>query len=733
MNHNKQENSAKGFGTFRGVFIPSILTIFGVIMYLRSGWVVGNVGLLKTIIIVTVSSAITFITALSISSIATNMKVKVGGAYYMISRSFGVEAGAAVGISLFFAQAVGISFYVIGFAESLQGLVPWIPVRIIAVISLIAMTIIAYISANLALKTQVVIFAIIVASIASLLLGTTPADGFSVPDVMLQPENSFWVVFAVFFPAVTGILTGVSMSGDLKEPEKSIPVGTLAAVCIGYIAYLAIPIFLYFVVPKEMLISNSMVMRDVALIGGIIFLGIWGATLSSALGSLLGAPRTLQALAKDKIVPSFLAKGYGELNEPRVATFISFVIAFIAILLGDLNAIAPILSMFFLTTYGTLNLIAGIEDFISAPSWRPTFKTHWGISVSGAVLCLIAMLMINAGATIIAVVIIVALYYITRKRSLKPHWTDIKRSILMSLARFSVNKLADTKDNARVWKPNILVLSGLPTKRLYLIELADAITHGKGFLTVASIVKEEDMTEDKKESLEKTIKNYLKDRDIPALVEVKNATNFLEGAEDLIKNYGIGTITPNIILLGETEKYENFTAFSELIKLVHKAERNMLIVREADIKKTVEQKTKEIYLWWRGKQNNAGLMLTLAHMLQTGPEWEDAKIILKTIVENKEDQKATFIHLKEFIEKSRLEVLTDVIIADRTKDYIPSIIRKESQGADLVFLGMKPPKPDEKAEEYASYYEHLIHDTEGFPAVAIVLAGEDIKFSEIFD
>ncbi|MGA1875358.1 MAG: Na-K-Cl cotransporter [bacterium] len=726
-----EKDTPRGFGTFKGVYLPSVLTIFGVIMYLRLGWVVGNVGLIMTLLIVTMGSAITFLTGLSIAATATNMKVGGGGAYFMISRSLGLEAGAAVGVPLFMAQAVGISFYIAGFSESVHNLFPQVPFLVIGITSLIIMTALAYISADLALKTQVCIFLIIIASLLSFFLGGAPGTGFTTPHLSFT-RAPFWVVFAVFFPAVTGIEAGISMSGDLKNPSRSLPLGTLAAVLSGYIVYLAIPIFLFFLVPQEVLISNPMIMKEVAFIGEIIVLGIWGATLSSALGALLGAPRTLQALARDHVVPHFLGRGFGPQDTPRIATAVSFLIALSGIFLGDINAIAPVLSMFFLTSYGVLNLIAGLEGLIGNPSWRPTFKTPWPLSLLGAALCMAAMFMINPGATFIAAFIISVIFYLMTKRALNAHWSDLRRSILLFLARFAVYRLENSQPDARSWRPNILVLCGAPTQRWYLIQLADAFTHGKGFLTVASIVSKRSVTEERTGNLEKSVKEFLRKRHIPALVEVNIADTVLAGARELVKTYGLGPLAPNTFLLGETEKRENFVDFAELMILIYQSKRNVVILREGEIRKQKDQKTKEILVWWGGKRENVGLMLAMGYMLQVSPEWKGAKLILKSMVKNEEEREKNIEHIEKFITAGRLSAEVKTLVDNTKEDIISTTIRRFSQGADLVFLGMRPPDPNESPQAYAEYYEKLITSTEKFPPSALVLASENIRFSDIF-
>lgn len=360
-----------GLGTFGGVFTPSILTILGVIMYLRFGWVLGNAGLIGTLFIVTLSTSITFLTALSVSEIATDRVVRVGGAYYMISRSLGLESGGAVGIPLYIAQTLSIALYTVGFAESLTLTFPVLNQKIIALITTVAVAILAIRSARAAIKAQYYIMAAIALSLISLLLGE-PLGGEELP-ISWWPSieiAGFWTVFAVFFPAVTGIMSGVNMSGDLASPSRSIPRGTIAAVLVGYVIYMGIPLLLSTHVPDQQLVDEPLVMMKIAAWAPAILVGVWGATLSSAIGSILGAPRVLQALALDGVLPKwlrFLGKGSGPDAEPRIGTILTLFIALAAVSLGDLDAIAPVLTMFFLTTYLVLNLAAGIESFLRSP------------------------------------------------------------------------------------------------------------------------------------------------------------------------------------------------------------------------------------------------------------------------------------------------------------------------------------------------------------------------------
>jgi amino acid transporter len=283
------EQIGPGLGTFGGVFTPSILTILGVIMYLRLGWVVGNVGLGGTLLIVTLASAITFLTGLSVSAISTDQQIRTGGAYYMISRSLGVEVGGAVGIPLYLAQALSMALYTVGFAESVERVFPALDEKTVGIVTTLLVALLALRSARTAIRAQYFIMGAIALSLLSLLLGSPLAEPVSEATTAGVATEPFWVVFAVFFPAVTGIMAGVNLSGDLRNPTRSIPIGTLAAIGVGFVVYMTIPILLASRADQASLLADPLIMRRVSFWGDAILLGVWGATLSSAVGSILGA------------------------------------------------------------------------------------------------------------------------------------------------------------------------------------------------------------------------------------------------------------------------------------------------------------------------------------------------------------------------------------------------------------------------------------------------------------
>jgi len=518
------------------------------------------------------------------------------------------------------------------------------------------------------------------------------------------------------------------MSGDLKDPAKSLPRGTLGAVLVSYVVYMVIPIFLSRVVRDESaLLVNPLIMRDIARWGDLVLVGLWGASLSSALGAMLGAPRTLQALARDKIIPRFIARSFGRNADPRIATVLTFIVALIGIALGDLNLIAPVLTMFSLTAYALLNLSAGFEEIIGSPSWRPSFRAHYGLCFLGAFGCLAVMFMINAGATFVAAFVCLAVFLLMHRRSLNAHWGDMRYGLLMLWAQKALYWMSKRRVDERTWRPNILALSGAPTSRWGMIELANSVTQGHGLLTVAAVIPES--PQERINEIEATISEFLAKQGVRAHVRVQPASDMLAGVRELVRTYGFGPLEPNTILLGDTRRPENYQGYAELILLVHSTRRNLVIFNE-DEDRPPPGDAARIDLWWGGQPQNVGLMLALAHLVKLGSDWKGAELTLKTIVDSEEKQEEAGRRLESFVREARLPASPKVIV--RSGQGAFETIQDESQDASLVFLGMRHPDDGESVEVYSQYYQQLTASTARLPSTAFVLANEDLDFLRIF-
>ncbi len=442
------------FGAFEGVFVPTLLSILGVILFLRLGWVVGQVGLIKALLIISLSNAITFLTALSLSSVVSNKRIGGGGAYSIISRSLGLEAGGAIGLSLYLSQAISIAFYINGFSELWVSIFPgaeqvWVSLVVWAVLFFVSQR-----SAKLAFGLQYLILIVISLALFSIFSAFPGLDriGFS----GAVGEEHFWRVFAVFFPAVTGILAGVNMSGELKEPEKAIPLGTLSAIGISFLIYCAVAVWFSSVAPAEELVKDSAIAVKFSRYPQLVVAGIMGATLSSALSMFVSSPRVLLALAKHRIVPMSRWISYvSPSGEPKVAVMITAVISLIA-LFASLNSLATLLTMIFLITYGSINFTVFVEQLIGVVSFRPSFRLPLIVPAIGFVGAILSMILIDPIFSLVAVSLLAMFYLHLIRRGFSQDWSDVRKGILLFLAEQSLRKAQSLPDNPRVWKPNIL-------------------------------------------------------------------------------------------------------------------------------------------------------------------------------------------------------------------------------------------------------------------------------------
>ena len=704
------------FGTFLGVYTPSVLTILGLVMYLRFGWVLGNVGLGFTLFIVLLASSITFITALSASAIATNMRVGVGGEYYMISRSLGLELGGAIGIPLYLCRTLSITFYCFGLAEAVMmfwpaslGVMPSYMIQLLAAIIIIGITILSGKSASLVLKLQVPILIAVGLSVVALLIGVLSGD-FHSPEMTITLRTApkgFWYVFAVFFPAVTGFTAGIGMSGDLKDPRKSIPKGTILAVATGTFLYLLIPVFLAITTkmnPESLANGGVETWSKIAILGSLLVVpGIFGAILSSAFGSVLGGPRVLQSLAQDRLAPSFLAK-LSETGQPTISTWISGVIALVAVALGDLNAVAQFVTILFLTLYVMINFSAALENLTGDASYRPKIKVPWFVSLLGSFGAIAVMFLINPIACIFAVIFEVILFWILRKRSMRKEWGDVRAGFWGTLARFALLKLKKHENDPRNWRPNILVFAGDLNKRLPLVQLANFLNQRRGILTVCNMIigdiKKGGI--DLKKEVQK-MDETLDRAGIQAFNEIDVVSKFESGTINITQANGIAGLHSNTIMFGWSDKKKRLISMLKTIRTISGLQKSSLLVRINVLPEISGRNRMDI--WWRGKHSNGDLMLLLAHLLSLNDEWKNASIIIHTIILREEDREFMLKNVNEMINEVRIKAEPRIIIKPNDKS-ITEVIHENSRNANLVFMGLKLPQDGEE-KDYVNRLEEL--------------------------
>jgi len=691
------------YGTFLGVFTPSILTILGAIMFLRFGWVVGNAGLVHTLIIVVLANVITMVTALSVSSLATSQRVGVGGAYYLVSRSLGLEMGGAIGLPLYLSQAVSITLYCFALGEALQFIWPTIDVQMTAAALVILVTLGASKSTNVALRAQVFILIAVGLSIISLLVGADWGSEVSVASANYASENNtgFWLTFAVFFPAVTGILTGLSLSGDLEDPERSLPIGTIAAVIVGFLIYLMIPIALSLHHSPSELREDPLVWIQVAAFPALILPGLISAILSSALGSVLAAPRTLQALSDDAVLPGFLGKLKD--GEPKLATLISGGVALLAVALGDLNAVATVVTLFFLTTYGMVNVVSTLETLVGNPSFRPRFRFHWLPSLIAAFACFVVMFLISPVASVIALVVEALIYIALSRRALSTTWGDMRAGMHMALARWALLKHRHLDAHPRNWRPHILVFSSDVKRDLKEIALAAKLSQGRGIVTVASMRMGslEEVGDPQAEAEEND--QVLQREGILAFCEVDVVSDFESGLVTIAQANGIAGVQSNTVLLRWPRTEEFPVEVARAMRRFDALDKSLLVVA---MESEPDERIRTIDVWWSGQEDNGDLMLLLAHLLSRSDGWRRSSITLKTIVSSEEEVESRRENVRNICEGTRIGAKVEVVVQEENES-VRDTIHKHSKEATLVLLGLGLPEEGQE-EEFGQRLKEMV-------------------------
>ncbi|HPE76142.1 MAG TPA: hypothetical protein PLC80_08630, partial [Draconibacterium sp.] len=710
----------KKFGTFGGVFTPSILTILGVIMYLRFPTIIGQAGLINTIGIIVIAHIISITTSLSVASLSTDKTVKTGGTYFMISRSLGLPIGGTLGLALFVGLSFSVSLYLIGFAESF--LTYWNldtsinSVRITGTIILIAVTTLTFISTSLAIKSQYFIMAAIFLSLLSIFLGH---HEFTPKEIHLKPladAAPFMLLFGIFFPAVTGFEAGVSMSGDLKNAKKSLPLGAIAAVGVGFVVYLGLAIFYSLTVDAEALMNDPQILFKISLVPALVIIGIWGATLSSALGSILGAPRILQAIAMDKIAPKIFARGTGKTEEPRNALLLAFVIAEAGILIGQLDVIARIVSMFFITTYAFLNLACAIESW-SSSDFRPAFKIPRFVSILGAGSAFIVMILLDFIALAGAVVVLGLVFFFLSRKELVLETGDAWSSFWTNLAKRSLLKLTSEKTNNRNWRPNIILFRGGKQERLHLIELGLAMSGKLGSLTDFELIIDGSTKTDfaTKQNKTKKEKHYFSRQIVSDSLEngIKSVTNI----------YGFSGFEPNTVMMGWSHdpRYAGFLA--NILTDLKKKNMNAVFL-DYDKNKGFGKK-ENIDIWWNGKGRHLSFALNLIRFTLADAEWRDANLRILIINSDNKITDKLYRNTTTLLEEKRIIAEVKIISDDFGTRNKEMIINSESAEADLVILGIS-----QNTGSYTSKYIKSIDQISKLPASILILSPSD-EFEEI--
>lgn len=704
------KQTVKQFGT-APVFLTSISTILGAILFLRFGYSVAHAGLLGTVGIVFMGHLVTIPTAMAIAEIATNQRVEGGGLYYIISRSFGVIPGAAIGISLYFSQAISVAFYVIAFAEAFRpvftmvnGALGWSlsDPRIVSVPGILLLGgLVLTRGANLGMKALYVVAGVLFLSLAMFFAGSSggglpgPVDFWT---RKVADPDPYFLVFAIIFPAFTGGAAGVGLSGDLKNPRRSIPLGTLSATIVGLLVYLLVAVKLAASFSPDELAADQLIMSRIALWGPIIPVGLACATFSSALGSILVAPRTLQALGADGVFPGMIFnrwvfRGRGKTSEPANASMLTLFITLWFVILGNVDFVARIISMFFMVTYGTICLISFLEYFAADPSYRPVFRSRWYISLVGYGACLWFMFEMSPSYAVLSIAIMLGIYISLYKFHPEKHGlTNIFQGVIFQASRKLQIYLQKAKKAAgATWRPSVVCISKNSFSRLAAFDLLRWISHRYGFGTYIHFI----------EGHFSRTSNRKAEEVLGKLVKLTNASESNVYVDTLISPSYKTAISQLLQLPSISGKEANLLMFELARDHIEDAEliaENYQLARSADFDVCILASNdkgyghrEEIHIWITpADYENANLMILLAYIITGHPEWRDGLIRIFDLFPEEEMEKEKE-DLAKVVKEGRLPIsarhIEPVPLADGLTLQHP--VNDKSRDAGLVILGFQ--------------------------------------------
>ncbi len=698
-----------GFGT-APVFLASISTILGAILFLRFGYAVANVGLWGSFVIILLGHLVTIPTVLAVSEIATNRRVAGGGAYFIISRSFGISIGGSIGIALYLSQAISVAFYFVAFAEAFEPVYEWVATtyawnpdpRLVSLPSTVLLTALILIKgANLGVRALWVVCVVLAASIAAFLLGEGPESiqpvGLNIT-ARIEGSDAFGTVFATCFPAFTGMIAGLGLSGDLKAPQKSIPLGTISATLIGMLVYIMVAVKLAASATPEALADDQFIMAQIALWSPAIYFGLGAAALSSALGSILVAPRTLQALARDNVLPvpklnRLLEQGWDTVQEPMYATCVSSAIAIVFVLLGDVDFIAQILSMFFMVTYGALCTVSFLEYFAGNPSYRPTFRSRWFLSLLGAMMCGLMMIQMNAGYAFVSIFLMLAIYIgLRRTRKGERDLTAIFQGTMFQLTRRLQIMLQKNRvvGAAGGWRPSIVAVTRFGDSRLGHFDLLRWICHRHGFGQFIQFIPGEYSFPGEIEARVRVNKLIERTELSGAGIFVDSliCTSFQTALAQTLQMPGVSGLPNNCVLLEFDQEHPGeIDEVTQGARLAADSMFNVLVLRSTQYRFGYRS---SIHLWvTEDNLANAPMMLLLAYIIVGHPEWKRAEIRLFACFDSGDAERETH-RLSSLMTEGRLPISSQNVtaVSCSTGETLEHEVSRRSSEADLVIAGL---------------------------------------------
>jgi len=574
------EEDKNALNIINGCYVPCLLNILGVILFLRLGWAVGQAGVCNVFIIFGMAESMTLLTVLSLSAMLTNGAMRGGGSYFMISRALGPEFGGSVGLLFWIAYAVGASFYIVGFAEEICD--TWVVaqednewfVAGIGSISLFVVLLISLGGARYFTKVNVILFIVLFGAIVMVLLAIFVrkdaeldkgkflgwswdtvkrnwGEDFTEDKKTCGGLCNFKIVFSLVFPAATGIMEGANLSGDLADPNYSIPRGTLMAVATSIVIYLTLVVGFAGCADRTALQTNFIITQEIAWSENFVVIGILVSTGSSALGAIFGGSRILQALARDEIFPGIKWLGYGTKkgDEPIYGVLLTWAIAQVCTLMGSLDKIAPIISSFFCLSYAAVNLACFLLEVSGTPNFRPDWKYYskW-LSMLGFILAMAIDFLLDWVFALVSLLILCLIFFYLVKRGPDVIWGDVSQSVIFHQVRKYLLRLDKRKQHNKLWRPSILLL--LDKLDVRLVDFCNTLKKG-GLFVIGNVIITKNFQKSAAEGMrnQRAWRQFINKTGVKAFPKTTVASTVRLGYQNLIMTAGLGAMVPNTIVL----------------------------------------------------------------------------------------------------------------------------------------------------------------------------------------
>ncbi|MBX3271787.1 MAG: amino acid permease [Sandaracinaceae bacterium] len=672
-------------GAFEGVFAPSVLVGLGVVAHLRLPRALGAIGLAETIGLVLAAYVVGVITALAFAVIASDRSRGSGADHHLVSRSLGLPTGGTYALLSFVGLALLGGLGALGLAQSLLaalGLDPtdaW-ATRLLGAACLALVGALTIPGPRVAARLPAVAFALVALSFAAIVAGGGGAELDATLEASASPGRALdWL--GALFPGVGGLAVGVSMAGRLREPERALPRGLVAATLVGLAVQLALAVFLALALDANAL-SRPRLLEEIAAFAPAVSVGLWAAALIGALACVVGAAHTLRAFASEGLGPRGLARSLAPPSPARNATLLSLAVAGTGVVVGDLDAVAALGSTALLAGFALVNTACALESLLD-PDFRPSLVVPKTVSAIGAVGALALLALIGLGSAALAVLGTAGLYAYFQRAHFAHEAASAWDGLWSRVVRAGLQRLAGADESGRAWRPSVLSFrpAATPASRL-LREIVRALTSGSGFVTDHRLRPRQATPTAPTEPLAGALEQPLTTDD-PLATILSRA-----------RHGGIAGAVPNAVLL-DWDALASEQTLATLLGELRALDLSVLALAPGEEVSGAEaDAARRIDVWWR-EDGSPALGLALARLLSRTQTFAEAPVRLRTVTADPTSERGLAATALRLADDAHVIADVEVILERPGGRGLEHHARARSADAGLAIVELPHGTPDE--------------------------------------